>query len=265
MRGVTVELPDTARNKLNELILARDAALDASRSGISRLNQLPPDVDQGLRQRLASENARHAEKHRVLAMLVSRINQFLMEARGVVLEPAPPPDIRLKAGESVSAALTAVRQQIADVRQEIAATRAMPMRRASQLEAVRAYLAGLAQRAQPKIGFDAKGGARVTWVEDMASKDDIVGLLALVLGPQQLAAAFSRELDEQPEPADAVSPLEREKRLAELTQRLFGFEQCEEGLITKAHADGIDVLRRGDASPACVLGVAVKAKTEAAA
>jgi hypothetical protein len=49
------------------------------------------------------------------------------------------------------------------------------------------------------------------------------------------------------------------------TQRLFGFEQCEEGLITKAHADGIDVLRRGDASPACVLGVAVKAKTEAAA
>jgi hypothetical protein len=35
--------------------------------------------------------------------------------------------------------------------------------------------------------------------------------------------------------------------------------------MSRAHSDGLDILRRPDASPSAVLGVAVKAKTEAAA
>jgi len=59
----------------------------------------------------------------------------------------------------------------------------------------------LALRARPKIGFDARGNARVMWAEDMvAGKDDVLGLLAFALGPEQLLAAFSRDLELEPEP-----------------------------------------------------------------
>ena len=72
---------------------------------------MPPDADQGLRQRLASENARHAERHPVLSMIVSHINQFLMESRGVALEPVQT-NVMAKSGETVSAAVEAARSEI---------------------------------------------------------------------------------------------------------------------------------------------------------
>jgi hypothetical protein len=59
--------------------------------------------------------------------------------------------------------------------------------------------------------------------------------------------------------------LERVKRVAEL-EALDEFERAEEALIMRAADDGLDVLRRPDASPPAVLGVVVaKVKTEAAA
>ena len=47
---------------------------------------------------------------------------------------------------------------------------------------------------------------------------------------------------------------------------MFELEILEEGLLSKAHSEGmVDVLRRPDADPRAVLGLIVKAKTEAAA
>jgi hypothetical protein len=53
---------------------------------------------------------------------------------------------------------------------------------------------------------------------------------------------------------------ERMQRVAELE-----FERAEEALIMRAHGDGIDMPRRPDAAPACVLNVIVVAKAAAAA
>jgi hypothetical protein len=55
-----------------------------------------------------------------------------------------------------------------------------------------------------------------------------------------------------------VSPLEREKRISELSVSLLSLERLEEALIERAaNDDGVELPRRGDASPVAVLGVVV--------
>src|SRR6516164_7018338 len=179
----------------------------------------------------------------------------------VALEVAPAVEIKLKASETVVAALAATREQIAGVQRELAQVRKAPLCRLSQEEAIRAHLSRLMQR--PKIGFDARGGALLTWTEDMATMDGVLGLLAFVLGPEQVSAAFSRDLE--PESPAAVTPLERE---TELSVSLLALERTEEALILRAAGEGIELARRSDASPVAVLGVVVvnaNARTQASA
>jgi hypothetical protein len=257
MRAPTVVLPPAAQAKLTELTLARDSAIDQMRSSQGRLSTLPPFAEQ-IRDRLAADRDRHAERHRVLALLVSRLNQWHMELRvppGSVLESAPANDLKLKASETPTAAIAAVRKEIGRVLGEIATTRSLPMRRASQLEAMRAYLSRLAARSWPKVTFDAKGNATVQWAEDLATMEGVLGALTFVLGADQVSAAFALNLE--PERADAVSPLEREKRLAELAAALLALERREESLIERAAGEGTEVLRRPDASPLAVLELAI--------
>ena len=261
MRGVTVELPESARAKLSDIEAQRCIAEDLLRGTAQRLTSLPREAVE-LRERLAVERDKHAERHRSLSMIVSRCNQFWSELRAnVALEVAPAVEIKLKASETVVAALAAAREQIAGVQRELVQVRKAPLCRSSQEEAIRAHLARLVQR--PKIGFDARGGALLTWTEDMATMDGVLGLLAFVLGPEQVSAAFSRDLE--PESPAAVTPLERE---TELSVSLLALERTEEALILRAAGEGIELSRRGDASPVAVLGVVVvnaNARTQASA
>jgi hypothetical protein len=58
-----------------------------------------------------------------------------------------------------------------------------------------------------------------------------------------------------------------QRRIAELEAQLMTLEAKEESLITQAATTGQEILRRVDASPACVLGLRIaqaQAKTEAA-
>ena len=252
MRGVTVELPESARAKLSDIEAQRCIAEDLLRGTAQRLTSLPREAVE-LRERLAVERDKHAERHRVLSLLVSRCNQFLYELRGnVALEGAPAVEIKLKASETCAAALAATREQIAGAQRELVQVRKAPLCRSSQEEAIRAHRARVVQR--PKIGFDARRGALVTWVEDMATMDGVLGLLAFVL-PEQVSAAFAHDLE--PESPGAVSPLEREKRISELSVSLLALERTEEALIERAASEGIELPRRGDASPVAVLGVVV--------
>ena len=263
MRGVTVELPEAARAKLSDIEAQRCIAEDLLRGCAQRINSLPREAVE-LRERLVVERDKHAERHRSLSMIVSRCNQFWMELRGnVALECAPAVEIKLKASETCAAALAATREQIAGVQRELVQVRKAPLCRSSQEEAIRAHLSRLVQR--PRIGFDARGGALVTWVEDMATMDGVLGLLAFVL-PEQVSAAFAHDLE--PESPGAVSPLEREKRISELSVSLLALERTEEALIERAASEGIELPRRGDASPVAVLGVVVvnaNARTQASA
>ena len=139
MRGVTVELPAAAAARLSELQLQRDAALDSMRGAQGRANSLPADAAPQMLERLTVERDRHAERHRQLSMLISRLNQWTVELRlpfGSELAPAPALDIKLAPGETLSAAIAALRGGIAGVQQELAAVRAAPLKRSSQQEAI---------------------------------------------------------------------------------------------------------------------------------
>jgi hypothetical protein len=106
MRGVTVELPESARARHSEIELQRMQAEDAMRGCQGRINSLPRDADQ-LHERLAAERDRMAQRHGQLHQLLSKVNQWLMQLRlptGTTLEPASAIGIKLAPGETVSAA-----------------------------------------------------------------------------------------------------------------------------------------------------------------
>jgi hypothetical protein len=256
MRVPPVALPDKAKARLDELVLAKDLALDASRATNARLQSLPADADPRLRGKLESERDKATERHRQLAMLVSRVNQWWMELRlapGSTLELQPPSRSELKPGETAYEATMAARNQIGALKQEIARVRAAPLKVASQQEAVAVYLASLVQAARPKIGFDVRGNARLLWVEDLiVSKDDLLGLLTFLLGPEQIAAALAPEAPQE-EREDAVTPVEREERLNELAAQLLRLERHEIALM--AGDEGI--VPRSDTNPLAYLGVRI--------
>jgi hypothetical protein len=232
MRGATVALPPIAAEKLSELTLARDLALDASRSSNARLQQLPLDADPRMRERLAAEQAKHQQRFSVLSRVVSAINQWAVELRlpaGHVLEPAYV-RIELKPKETLAEAIGNVRAEIAGLKGQITVVRSAPLKKSSQQDAIAAHLDHLARQSRPKIGFDARGNATVRWVEDLATMDGVLGLLVLVLTPQVVASAFQRDLEQEPEPADSLTPAERDQRLGELSVQLLERERIEEAL-----------------------------------
>jgi hypothetical protein len=231
-------------------------ALDASRAIQGRLSG---GVDPGLRDELGAEARRHSDRHRQLSMLLNKINQWLFELKlppGTTLQPAPRADIKRKNGQTLPEAITDVRGKISELNQQMIAVRSAPMRKSSQREAVIAYVASLAARAKPRIVFDVKGNAKMLWVEDMiVQKDDLVGTLALFLGPQKIAEVLAHQFEQEAERSDAVTPAERQEKIAELSASTLSLERREAALLEE---NGIDnILPRPEMDPRAFLGVIV--------
>jgi hypothetical protein len=257
MMRINVELPEHASRKLSDLEFLRASAEDQMRACQSRINSVAPD-NTGLRERLAAERDRQSQRHNQLHQLLAKLNQYLMQLRlppGSVLEPAPVLDLKLKS-ESLVEAVGTIRREGFEITQQIAKVRSAPLKKSSQLEAMRAYLARLQQRMAPRISFDQRGNAKVSWAEDMvAGKDDVLGMLCWLTGPQPVLAAFERDIEA--EAPNAVTPLEREQQIGKLTNNLLALERKEEYLIERAAASGIEILRRPDASPLAVLNLVI--------
>jgi hypothetical protein len=258
-------LPQHARQRLSQLRLQQMSADDLARGCNTRLNALGRDPDRELQSQLTAERDKHAERFRQLSLLIGKVNEWVMRLpANTMLEVVQAADIKLKENETWQQAIGNVRGGIVGLQKQLDIVRKAPLPRLAQQEAISEYLSRLAQQqARLKVVFDVQGNARVIFADDVvASKDDVLGLLSFVLGPQQLAAAFARFLEQEPERADALSANEKNARESELRNRLLEHEQREEALIMAAHDQGIEIIRRVDASPACVLGVVIaKART----
>jgi hypothetical protein len=256
MRGVSVALPDAAKSKLQELSLTREAALDAARSAANRLNNSPRDTDKQILNRLTQERDRHNYRHAQLSQLLSRVNQWIMELRGGTLTLAPQINVELRSNETLNTAISNMRSEIAALHQQLAIVRRAPLPVSDQKQAALDYVARLARTARPNISV-VKDTLRVTWHDDIiAGKDDALALLAWV-APDQVLATLERAIEQQPTPINSMPANERIARVSELEDQLQELEAREEALISRASNEGIEVLRRPDASPACVLGVVV--------
>jgi hypothetical protein len=266
MRGVQVQVPEQAKAKLDLLTMLANSALDASRSFQQRLNMVDSNAD--LQAKLTAERDKAALRHNHNHRLLSACNQYLFQLRlppRFVLESAPPPDIAIRT--TTLKAIEATRAQIAECAAEIARTRALPLKHQSQELAVATYLARLAQQVRPKICFDVRGNAKIAFAEHMVvGKSDVLGLIVWALGPNgpaELVEAF--EIEQQPEPENAISPEERDQQISKFTNTLLTLERQEEYLIERSANEGTEIVRRPDANPMAVLGVVIVAREAAAA
>jgi hypothetical protein len=249
-------LPLAARTRLSELQLARVSAEDAARSAGNRLSALPRDADHPMRERLADERDRHNHRHARLSQLVSRLQQWIAEQRdGVALELAPP--LSVGDDEKLSAAIVAVRTEIASLQQQLATVRRAPLPPAEQRRLVDAYVSELFGRGRPTVAV-VGDRLRVSHRGDMVAAEDVLSLMTWV-APEQVQEALEGELRRLPQRADAMTADERERRTAEIERQLLDLERREEALVLRAAGDGLEVLRRPDASPLAVLGVRIAA------
>jgi hypothetical protein len=257
-RALQIQLPEQARQRLEELTLARDLALDQQKALQARINMA--DGDSMIRDRLVAEHSKQALRANHLQRLVSSCNQYLMQLRlvpGTTLEVHPPLNLTIKT--SLPKAVEATREQIADLQKEITKTRSAPLKVESRRDAARSYLERLAQVYAPRLVVDGRGNAKATWREDMVvSKDEILALIVWALGPngpQELVEAF--QIDEEPEPEGALTPLEKEETLGRFNKTLLTLERQENSLISCAAADGHEITRRPDANPMAVLNLVI--------
>jgi hypothetical protein len=93
---------------------------------------------------------------------------------------------------------------------------------------------------------------------DFGVTENFVGAALAWLDPERFVAKLEAMIDETPQRGEPMTGPEQAKRMGELTAEIERLSRLEEALISAAfEQDGTDVLRRRDALPAAVLGVAV--------
>src|SRR5262245_48334508 len=133
MRGVPVELPAAAREKLSAIEADRMMAEDSARGCQARINSLSDTGNRELLGRLTAERDRHAARHGALSQSLNRVRQWIAELRGVVLEPAPViAAIKLKDGATVSGVIVTARDEIKSLQAQLQNVRRAPLPREDQ-------------------------------------------------------------------------------------------------------------------------------------
>ena len=247
------ELPDQARNKLRDIELQRMSAEDVARAAANRLNG--DEADPMMRDQLAREHTRQTSRQRQLSTLISNIQQWLVQLPDVaVLELAPAPNVELKRGESLNVAIAKTRNEIRAARQNLQAVKRAPLPKAFQKKLAAAYVM---QLAKPNITITPDGKFGASFDNPNVEGRICIETVLAWLDPDRFVAVLEREIDAMPEAALTLTATERAQRIAELSTHIDQLERSEEALIEAAQAQGIEVARRTDCSPSCVLGVRV--------
>jgi hypothetical protein len=141
-----------------------------------------------------SEQTKHEQRFSVLSQLVSRINQWTMETRGVTLEEAPAIAITLKPNETLPAAIEAVRSEIKTVCERLGAVKAAPLPRSEQAKAAEAFVVSLALTARPNHIGVVRDQLRLMWRDDIiTSRTDVLALMCWIQPDAVLAAFDARD------------------------------------------------------------------------
>jgi hypothetical protein len=259
------DLPTSARDRLLSIDLQRCAAQDAAQSAAARIASLPNDADLKMVSRLRSEQDRHQQRHADLNRLFNSVKQWIMELRGVTLEPVPQDEVEnARTGPLVppGEAIGAVRDLIMGKRKLLAAARSAPLPKSEMYRLAADWVTQIARISKPALSFQ-KDELRVSFAAfDLQSPESILGLIAWS-SPNTLLTLLEAQIDATmpKREGEALPAAARLRKVAALESELLALEHREEALISHATDIGLDVARRPDASPAAVLGVvAVKAQ-----
>jgi hypothetical protein len=266
-------LPGAARAKLLTLQGTANDARDASASAQARLrglqdqlssSTLSDEQQDGIEReidRLIAVRTKQNERHAALLAVVDGIRRYLQALpRGITLEMVRHPTPKLLKGENNSAALSRIRNEIADLKQQRQAVASASLPKSVMKAAAKRYVEEMAARGRPRVAGDSDG-FKATFGDTKTFAPQGVRAAAELLcwhdGPGVLAR-LEAEIDALPTPSLVLDTEERATRLAELTSDLERLERDEESLIEQAWDDGSEVLRRPEANPAAILGVRIK-------
>jgi hypothetical protein len=261
-------LPEPAATKLIFLTDERDANEASARASAARLSQLPQDADVRLVEKIQSRRTQASNRHAELAALCTNLQNWLRKVRAP-LEPVEPPTVQLAEGESVAQAVERVRDSIGSLQSRLQHISESPPPKAEDKRRAAELVAERLKRGRPRI--DSRPDQLVIdhidpqRMDIHSAQNDFVDLLAWCI-PDLLLAAYTRDLDEFPQRVDALAPAERAARLAELGAQLELLERTEEALIERAASEGhLEIQRRADADPKCVLQVRAALRAQAVA
>jgi hypothetical protein len=260
---VLERLPEPARQKLLLIDGLSDEALDVGEAAQGRLNQLGRMHgvgDNPTVARLAAvvevQDHRRHELHSLVGACVRWVKALSPDTPlDVVPAPAPPPlgDEVLSAEEAVMK----VRSKIGALTIERTEVQRLPEPKAVIKAAFRAEVARLASNARPMLKLD-RGAAKPMFADPQAdfglSPGYAAGLLAWLF-PDEVIARLDAMVEAEIDDAAALATSDQQAELGELSAGIEQLGRQEEALIEAAFAQGVDVLRRARADPACVLGV----------
>lgn len=204
---------------------------------------------------------------RAAQQVVIRVQDFLavhmigpVRAAAVTAEP--------RKNEDVRAAIARVRTQLATAQNEVTQVKSVPPTQQEIRDQLRQEVQRLMDAGTPHWSYD-QGRINVQWPDAspygspasvLTAPAGSASALVAALFPDQMFALLTRGLDDMP----GLSATERAHRIDELTQQISQLELQEEGLVEQAVAQGIEVFRRGSASPWAVLGIEQSWEAQAA-
>jgi hypothetical protein len=259
---ILARLPDQARQKLLLIDGLSDEALDIAQGAQARLNDLarryPGAEENPSVPRLGAVIADAEHRRSELFDLVTACQRWVKAVpEGVELDvvAAEPPS-----GEGEAApeeAVVRLRTKIGELAIERLRVQHLPEPKAIIKQAFRAEVARLAADARPWLNLE-RGRAGPVFHDRQAdfglSPRFVAGLLCWLF-PDAMSERLDAELDQEVAAAAAMATDEQERELSRLEAEIEALGRQEEALIEAAFARGVDILRRGRADPACVLGV----------
>jgi hypothetical protein len=269
------DLPVKAQARLSEFNGRCQDSMDSMRNASARIERIRSAAaydKRGLNEteslevlRLESTREKHRQRHDSIHALCQSLQQWLSKLRNVQVVVAPPPVSSQADGETIQAYIARLRDQIYATQNHMAAVQHAPLPLKDRKQLVRSYVEQLVERGRPRVDV-INDSLRIDHVDpqkvDFLSQIDIDAKLAW-FDADKLAKRYEAEL--APDQSDAISASEREKQLTELRAVLDAYERQEEAAITQAEAMNIEIERRQDADPQCVLNVVVKRAAQAAA
>jgi hypothetical protein len=267
MTKLTIDaLPAAAKNRFIALNSQRQEADDAKRAAQMRLASLPRTADPAVVQQLNLVRDKWNVRSESLSQVCNKIRHWIgSQNTAAVFEMAPVAKAALHDGRTICETIEEMRNQIDALQTHLRVVRAAPLPKATLKDMAAQFVQELAAHARPRISAGSNGltvAFTAPGADTMAHHGDIAAFMCW-LSPTSMIAALEREISALPETQAAMPKAEQIQRAAKLAEQLLELERQEEALIEMAASDGLDVMRRADADPRAVLGIAVAAKAKA--
>lgn len=262
-RGEIREAIQTDEANLAQMLASPHAAEDNQRIAMAReaialRRQELLDIDAATNERVEKNQACHSIVRRTLELLTS-LPADMMPA----LDKTAPATVRK--GETIGAAVERCRVRVADLRSELAAVEAAPIPAALAKERAKNKIEGLAEAGRPGVTNIIEGGADIEWPEAVSrvlggevagytDGHDAVSLMCFLF-KDAVVAAVCREIENEADDANALSPDDRAAALKRIAAEIEDSERMECNFIDQAAAAGVSIAHRSDIGVRAFLGI----------